>query len=328
MAGPFFNNVKSVASGTPGTGAFVVGATVLGAQGWAIVAPGWIGLVRYDDGSAAEESYGYWNGTQITRPANGFVWSTTSSQLSLSSSATATLVTDGAEAQPHVGTVPWRGGSTMYGSASSIIGGLAITVAGTGAAVSLATTNFLTQQPRIQYTSLTTANAQGGWSATTAQLLYSTTAGAGGGEYVMRFGASQLPTGPRLFMGLTTVTFVGSTGEPSALAASIIGFTKDSTDTNIQFLTKDGTTAHKIDTGIPLAANGWYEASVWFDPGGGKAYGLLVRLDTGDIWYGTTTSNLPANGSLFFPMMIGGLSSTTGTAMIIHMGSLWLRNGT
>lgn len=328
MAGPFYSCIKGDTSGTPGTGAFTPNAAVGGFLAWSNVPSGWIGLVRFEDGTAWEIRYSYWNGTTLSRGANAFVASSTGSGLTLTSAAFASMVIDGAEVQPHVGGIPYRETVATPASTTGVGRSAVSTTTGTGAAASLATTNYLTEQPRIQYTSATTANAQAGWSHTTAQAVYSTAAGRGGFEYTARFGASQLPTGPRLFTGLTSVTMVGNTGEPSALVASLAAFAKDSTDTNIQFLVNSNSGGGtKTDTGIPLTANGWYEASVWADPGGGRIWGLLIRLDTGDIWFGSTTTDIPANGALLFPNLIGGLSSTTGTAFIMHCGVMAVRNG-
>lgn len=327
MAGPFFNNIKATSSGAAGTGAFTPSSAVLGALDWTNVPSGWIGLVRFDDGTASELRYSYWNGTTLARATNAFVWSTTGSALSLSSSATAELVIDGLDVQPHLGGTRWGLTVSQLGANTiQTMGMTSQTNNGTPSLANLATTNFLTEQAREVWTSLTTANAAAGPSNSIAQCVFSTAAGRGGGEFVARFGASQLPTGPKLVVGLSAALW-SAANEPSAQAFNAIAFTKDSTDTNIQFLTKDGTTAHKIDTGIPLTANGWYEASVWFDPGGAKAWGLLIRLDTGDIWFGSTTSNLPANGSLLLAQIVGSLSATTGTAFIMNAGSMSIRTG-
>jgi hypothetical protein len=183
-------------------------------------------------------------------------------------------------------------------------------------------------QPRILYTSATTASAQAGISFSTVAV-YSTTAGLGGFEFAARWGASQLPTGPRLFVGMSAGTFVGNTAEPSAFTQSYSVFAKDSTDTNIQFLNNSNvSTGTKTDTGIPLAVNGWYESSIWAEPGGGKLWGLLVRLDTGDIWLGNTTTDIMATGAILAPYILGGLNgSNTGTAIIFHVGGMCARSG-
>lgn len=329
MAAPFFGPIKGTTSGTPGTGAFTPNAASSGYLAWSTVPVG-VYLVRFEDGTAWELRYSYWNGTTLSRTTNAFVSSSTGSGLTLTSAAVATFIVDPSEIQPHLGGPHWAGTAPQTATnATSTWGWAAITSTGTSAAAALATTNYLTEQSRVQYSSATTANAQAGWSHTNAQIVVSTSAGRGGGEFVARFGASALPTGPRLFVGLTTTTFVANTGEPSALTANIAAFTKDSTDTNIQFLTNSNVGGGtKIDTGIPLTANGWYEASVWFDPGSNTAHGLLIRLDTGDVWYGSTSTDVPANGSLMLLNAIGGLSATTGTAIVMHMGGMYVRTGT
>jgi hypothetical protein len=315
VAGPFLGPIKGTTAGTPGTGAFTPNAASSGFLAWSTVYSGWIGLVRFEEGTSWELRYSYWNGTTLSRGANAFVSSSSGSGLSLTSAATAAMVVDGAEVNPHIGGAHWSGFVAQTGvNALSTIGMAAQTNTGTAALSAIATTNYLTEQPREQWTSATTANAQAGVSSP-ARGFYSTATGRGGLEFVTRFGASQLPTGPRLFVGLTSTTFVGNTGE-------------DSSDTNSQLLTNSNAgSGTKIDTGIPLVATGWYEASIWFDPGGGRVYGLLIRLDTGDIYYGSTTSDLPANGAAMIPNVLGGLSSTTGTAFIIHVGSMMTRVG-
>jgi hypothetical protein len=240
------------------------------------------------------------------------------------------MIVDASDVMSHLGTTAWKGWWALTNNAGfSNIGMSAPTTTGTPAnAGGIVATNFLTEQNRVSITSLTTANAQAANSSGAAQALVSTTAGHGGFEFTCRFGASTIPTGPRLFVGMTNPTYAGNTGEPSALTANVAAFAKDSTDTNIQLLTNSNAgSGTKIDTGIPPVANGWYEASVWCEPGSNTVYGLLIRLDTGDIWFGSTTTDVPATGAALIPMVIGGLSSTTGTAFVLQFGSLTIRQG-
>ena len=329
MPGPFFNNIKAVASGTPGTGAFTPNAAASGSFTWVNVPTGWMGLVRYEDGTDAELSYSYWDGSTLSRSATQFVQSTTGTRLSLTSSATAALVIDANAVQPHLkmnnfGWAPNVGAATYAGVGTGVGPG----ITGTAAAATIAATNYLTTQQRVQLTSATTANAQAGLSVTTVVALVSTTSDRGGFEFTARFGCSQLPTGPRAFIGLTSSTFLGSTGEPSALVANYAALAKDSTDTNFQFLCNSNAgSGTKIDTGIALAANGWYEVSIWCDPGSNTMSMRLFRLDTGAIYYGSTATDVPATGALMQPNVIVGLSSTTGTAIVFHTGQVNIRTG-
>ena len=327
MPAPFYNAIRGTTSGTPGTGAFTPSAAASGYRAWSIVPSGWIGMVRFEDGSSWELTWSYWNGTTLSRSSTQLFDSSSGSAISLTSSATAAMIAQASDMMSHVGTTKWSVWLASTASALTALGAAAVTVFGTNSAPGLATTNYLTEQLRVQYASATTANAQGG-PTTPALAIVDTSAGHGGFEFVCRFGASQLPTGPRLFVGMTSTTFAGNTGEPSALTANLACFAKDSTDTNIQLLVNSNAGGGtKTDTGIPLTANGWYEASVWIEPGSNKVYGLLIRLDTGDIWYGSTTTDVPANGASMLCNALGGLSSTTGTAFQMCVGSMSLRAG-
>lgn len=331
MAGPFYNNIKGTTAGTPGTGAFTPNAASAGFLAWSSVPAGWTGLVRYGDGSNWEFQYCYWNGTTLSRSATAqFVSSSTGSALTLTSAATAALVIDANKVSPHL-IVPWRGSVPIINSGSFSSFGIAgATATGATAVQTLAATNYLTEQPRTQITTAaTTINSQCGASHTVVQGVTSTAAGRGGWEFVGRFGATVLPTGPRLFCGMTATTFVASTAEPSALTANYAVLGLDSSDTNMQFLTNSNAGAGtKINTGIPLVVNGWYEVSIWCEPGSNTMRMLLIRADTGAIFYATTSTDTPVNGSLMFPQCLGGLNGVNaGTNFQMQFGGYLVRTG-
>lgn len=331
--GPFFNAIGSTTSGAPGTGNFTPNAAASGLVHWSDttfgVPTGWIGLVRYDDGSAWELRYGYWNGTVISRPTNGFVTSSTGTGLSLTSAAVATMVADGQIVQPHLGTGHARGFAGIGGATTTptVLGTAAATVTGTAGTATVATTNFRTEIPQSQTASATTANAQCGYTSGIVAV-NNTTSARGGWQFVCRFGTSTtIPTNRRLFVGVTGTTLVGVTTEPSALTAHYAAFALDGTDTNIQLLVNSNVgTGTKTDTGIPLVINGWYHAQLWQNPGGTRTFGLLVRLDTGDIWFGSTTTDTPGTSTLI-SHCLGGLAATTGTAFTMNMGAMMTRAG-
>lgn len=329
MPGPLHNVIKGTTAGAPGTGAFTPNAASAGFLAWSTAPSGWWGMVRFEDGSAWSIEYCYWNATTLSRASTQFVSSSTGAHLSLTSAATAALVADGNRVNPHPITQT-RLALPLINSAAapSAIGFVAGTLTGTAAAAALAATNYLTEQPRIQLTSATTANAQAGYSHTTVMVLSSTAAGRGGWEFSGRFGVSGLPTGPRLFAGMTATTFVANAGEPSALVANYAVFAKDSTDTNIQLLTNSNAGAGtKIDTGIALVVDAFYEARIWTNPGSTTVFALLVRMDTGAIFYTSTAADVPANGALLMPQALSGLSATTGVAIVFHFGGYTVRPG-
>jgi hypothetical protein len=332
MPSPFYNGIKGTTGGAAGTGAFTPNSAASGFLAWSSVPTNWVGLVRFEDGTSWELCYCFWNGTTLSRALTQLYGSSTGSQLSLTASATAAMVPDASEVMSHLGTTSWRGWFPVVNGATPDKTGLpAATFTGTAAAAAIAATNYLTEQARTQISSASTpANSQAGQTTATVVAVVNSTAGRGGYEFVARFGASQLPTGPRLFVGMTNVTFVAVTGEPSASrTAANACFAKDSTDTNIQLLVNDNSASAstKTDTGIPLVANGWYEAVIWTEPGSTKVNALLIRLDTGAIWFGSTTTDVPPNGALMFPQVMCGLSGTTGTAMIFHVGAVTIRTG-
>ncbi len=120
---------------------------------------------------------------------------------------------------------------------------------------------------------------------------------------------------------------VGVTSEPSALTAHYAVLGKDSTDTNMQLLVNSNAGAGtKTDTGIPLVAGGWYECTLWSEPGSLTVYILLVRLDTGDIFYGSATTDTPAANTAMFIQAVSGLSATTGTAIVLNISHLLMRS--
>lgn len=330
MAGPFYNGIKGTTAGTPGTGAFTPNAASSGFLAWSTVPTGWIGMVRYEDGSAWELQYCYWNGTTLSRAATTqFVSSSSGSALTLTSAATAAMVADADQIAPHL-SVPWSGHIANVAAATfTAIGSAAIASVGTLASQSLSSASFLDEQKRVRITSVTTVSATASIAGSPGGICNST-AGRGGWEFAARFGPTQLPTAPRAVIGMQLGAI--SANEPSAAAngaIAIIG--KDSTDTNLQFMTNantGGPAATKIDTGIPLAAGGaWYSVRIWCNPGSLTIYCLLIRLDSGAIFYRSTATNTPITGSLLVPQVMLGLSATTGTAAILHTNGFLVRTG-
>lgn len=192
---------------------------------------------------------------------------------------------------------------------------------GTAAAVGPANTNYLTRRPRITYTSLTTADAQAG--IRTAAYIFR----VDGFRVVLRAGVSQLPTSPRLFMGLYASSGAQATGEPSALINTIY-FGCDSTDTTIHLYSNDasGTATNQHDTSIALAAGGYYEAKFECEAGGSTVLCTLRRLDTGDSYSLSISTDLPATTTALHPHITGALNGTnTGTAIIVDASAMFVR---
>lgn len=328
MPVPFPNAICGTTASNPGSGNFTPNAAATGCRPWSKVNPGWWGLVHYADAAGNwEDAYSYWDGTALSRGADQVFDSSTGSLITFTdATVTASLVIDGQDLPQwtnRIFDICCQNGNTTVNQM-----GPAPVVTGTAASISMATGTFFSEQMRIQHGSATTANAQAGWNTGTC-CVCDTTAGRGGGQVLGVFGCNQLPTNPRFFLGYSRATVVGSTSEPSALL-NIAAFAKDSTDTNLQFMVNDGAgVATKVDTGIPMvAATTWLYWTIWIDPGMAAVRGLLAALDSGAIWYGVATTNLPATG-LMLASQLGGLNGTnTGTAIQMHQQRFVALGGT
>lgn len=309
-------------SGTPGTGSFTPTNAAKGAPALMQFRVGGCYLFRFDDGAAWEIRWGFWTGTVVTRPTNGFVSSSTSSGLSLTSAASVTILSPLGLWQRGMGEhvascVP------IFNSSSNSNTGIATpTALGTIGSVAISDSDLLARQPCTSYTSATTASANGGLVCTTGLCSLN-----GGFHFTSRFGSRQWPTAPRLTVGLSTSTATSAV-EPSTLT-NIAMFAKDSTDANIQFMVNALTAnATKQDTGLTADVDTLFEAAVWCDPGGTTMYGLLINYTTRVLWYGTAGSNLPQGASGLAPRCNGSLNGTnTGTALLFRFCGLYVRSG-
>jgi hypothetical protein len=321
VAAPFFDNIQGTVTSGPGTGAFTPTAAGGNALAWSTLPANQILNYRADEGSTWETGVGLWNGTTLSRNLDQ---SSSGSLINFGTGVIITASIPSTEVQPHIGGGHW-GLVTASPNVSAFDKlGLVPVDVGTAAASAVASTNYLTRQHRAKRTSLTTANALAGLTFANASVYRSTTAFMGGFEFVARFGCSGLPTGPRLCVGVGAANMAAA--DPSGLL-NMAAFIKDSADTNIQFATNDGTsTATKVDTGIPLVANSFYEMSIWQNPGEAKIYYSLVRLDTGAVKLGSVTADLPVADTAMLPQIQGSLAATIGTAIVMEISSLYLRS--
>lgn len=309
-------------TGTPGTGAATPTTPAKGFPMIGRLRVGMCGLFRFDDGSAWELRWGFYNGTTVSRPTAGFVASSSGSGLTLTSAATVTLIQEAGETA--------RSGGHII-ALQGVLGGN-VTATGTGAAgtgffqnatatSTHADTNLLTREPKSAYTSATTANANCGIEGANDETSRNT-----GFDFSCRFGAGQLPTGPRLHVGLDASNATLA-ADPSA-KTNLASFAKDSADTNIQFMVNDAAgTATKTDTSIALAIDKLYQADIWCDAAGATVYGLLVNYSDQTLWYGSATSDIPVAGTGLKFHSQAGVASSTGTAYQHRLGALYLRSG-
>lgn len=167
--------------------------------------------------------------------------------------------------------------------------------AGTASLPALGTATASQEIYKIQLATANAANAIAhGWSLSLTQIVSMSTVGRYAGfRYQAVVGQGSAVTNQRAFWG-----FRGATGNPTSVnpsgIANIIGFGYDSGDTNIQVLRNGAiATGTKIDTGFPIAADEMYELTLTSEPGSGEVNYRIVRIDTGDEFSGTISTELP-----------------------------------
>lgn len=304
----------------PGSGSFTPTILTRGIARLGQLRVGGCFLFRFDDGADWEVRWGFYTGSVVTRPTNGFVASSTGSALTLTVNAIATALSplglwSRGMGETAMSIVPATSTATLVSSGLGTA-----TVTGTAAAGTFADTNQLTRQNKTQLTSATTASASNEVKPSAACVSRNT-----GYHFCSRLGVTQLPNAPRMWVGTGGGVI---SNEPSAFVDTL-GFGKDSTDTNIQMMVNDNSgTATKQDTSIVLAINTLYEVSVWCDAAGATGYGLLVDYTNQALWYGSAASNLPTIGTFVFARSVVSLNGTdTGTAAIMQFCGMYLRTG-
>lgn len=203
--------------------------------------------------------------------------------------------------------------------------------AGTGAAQShpaRAVTNLLTQMNRAQFGTGTTATGSSGIQSALPAAWRGNAAGFGGFFAFWRFGITTAEAAMQLLLGLSALN-AALAGEPSAQNHTVaIG--ADSTDANLQIITRDGTTASKINTGISKTATGVvYDFTLWAPPNASSIRCRLVNVNTGVaiIENQELTANLPGNTQFLFAH--AQLRSTVGTtAKVFDLNRIYVESDT
>lgn len=338
MAGPFYNNIKGTTGSAPGTGAFVPNAAASGSTAWSSVPRGWWGLVRFDDGSAWELRYSFWNATQLSRSANTLVASSTGSSLTLTASATAALVPDGLNMQQLFGAstrdlrpiIASASGNPFTHTFDSII------TRGTFTSYSVsASTNRLS--PMFSVRGATgDANSQALITTTEPQAVVMTSYfGQEAGYHVIwRVTPHNGSSDRRFFCGIATSTApVDATVDPSAVATGLVGFGVDSADTTMQLISKTGGgTTDKANTGFSYSGSAEVpmEIHIWNNSNSTTTHCLYMGYDTGsgarDIYYSTAAAPPPAN-SLIYPVVYMANGATGGFVPRVDVRGLTFRSG-
>lgn len=207
------------------------------------------------------------------------------------------------------------------------------TPTGTLSTYTPSSTDFVSSQKGQTITSAATANVTAGWRETIVPGIWrGNAAGLGGFFYFCRLTLVTVDAGAagknRGFWGLSSLG-TGSdmtAGEPSAAAADFIGLGFDGTDTNVQLMYKDGTTAVKVDTGqVRTTTLQMWELYMFSEPNGSKIYVYLDKIignTRTNVLNTSYTTNIPRNTVFMGHQEMGGAGSGPGAAMVWRFGRM------
>ena len=196
----------------------------------------------------------------------------------------------------------------------SNLGLATVNVSGTATSRALADTNYFTRRGRTGSVSSASAGSHAAFRAGNGQLTLMRDIGF---RFRIRFGVSDAATvaNSRVFCGYSSTATIGNV-EPSSLL-HVIGIGADAGEANLSLLNNDGSgtcTKTALGTGslggsapAQTLTTDVYELSVVCAPAGNPSY-RVERLNTGDVWTGTISSDLP-----------------TGTQGLY--GNVWRNNG-
>lgn len=206
------------------------------------------------------------------------------------------------------------------------------TVTGTITRAAPAAGSFGAEMNRQIITSAATANTSVGLLGAAAVFARIVAAGHGGLFFFVRFRLETvgLNTSYRLFLGLSSIAALPTTVEPSALAASQVGFGFDAGDTTLQFMSKDGTTARKVSVGAGATkvAGNTYDGIIFISPGDGAAAGVvcwaLYDTNTGSL-VGSDVVGSATNAPLANTMMrpIAFVGTLTAVAQAVSISNFY-----
>lgn len=185
--------------------------------------------------------------------------------------------------------------------------GMPNTTVGTASTPTQASTNMHTSLKRITVTSATTANSASELRSAQFMAWRGNAAGLGGFFMTTRFAVNSTTTNQRLFIGMLGSTAAISTSQSPSSLTNCAGVGWDSADTNLQFMSNDGSgTATKVDLGSNFPANNTtavYELVMFAPPNGSTISYRVTRLDTGNETTGTVSASadLPVNTQFLSP---------------------------
>lgn len=208
--------------------------------------------------------------------------------------------------------------------------GMAATTNGTATARNVATTGLFASVRRLGYVSAAGAGSSAGVRTGAGQFWFGNGANLGGFYFVSRFGVSQTQANMRSFIAMSATTGAFGNANPSTFV-NMFGFGCDTGETNFSFMHNDGAGAATKDslvgTGLSFPCNtantDFYETRMFVVPNTTTVYYSIERLNTGELFEGSTATNLPANTTLLAPQLWVN-NGTTAAAVAIDVSAMYL----
>lgn len=178
-----------------------------------------------------------------------------------------------------------------------------------------ASTNNLTSMNRATFSTGTTTTGTSGVQSSATVAWRGNATGLGGFFFFARFGVETYRSDIRVLVGLSALN-AALAGDPSAQANSC-GICKDAADTNWQIFVRSGSTATKIDTGVPVAAGDIFDLMMFAPPNGSGITFRVVNTMTNAVVVDNeyVSTNLPAATTFMYAQ--ARIMSTTGTTAAI-----------
>lgn len=217
------------------------------------------------------------------------------------------------------------------GSTAAINFGTSWTITGTQSHPTIASTSFVTQMRRAQFTTTTLSTGSCGVRSAAPVCWRGNAAGQGGFFFAARFALEAIHTGIQVLVGLSGLT-TAITGDPSAVNDTC-GLSKDTADTVWQMLTRDTTTANKVTTGRTVAAAtnaDIYDFYMSCFPNASSISFRLVDVATGTVIVDnvSTSTHLPTNTTMLTVHADCRGGSTASPAPILSLNKIYLESDT
>ena len=178
------------------------------------------------------------------------------------------------------------------------------------------TTSFYTSMKRSRWANVvTTINQTLGQRGSEAMFHRGSVAGQGGFFFYTRMGFDVWTNGGRMFAGMTYLTTVVSSSDPSA-TNDTVGFCVDAADNGaISFLTRGGS-ATKDPTGFTIVSGKGYDLYIFCAPNSSEYSWRIKDINAGTEAEGVATANLPTNTRLQTPNVLASNAALTPATSI------------